>query len=376
MAKFYRRFIRINDEFISSPRFTKKSDADEWFHQMRRKKQFVRDGIAMPKDEQSGLSFIEYARIWFKRREKNFPKSTTSGDNQRLRDYLLPLLSEVPISSITTVQVKSVLNKIMEPGFKKDSKGRDIALSTVTRDKIKALMSAIFSDALNEDPPVVTLNPVHGIKFSEKRKGKKKPRVLANKDECLKFIAAAKEIGEFEFVVASIFLMTGVRKQELIALRWSCIDFDENLITVREKYEQVSGKILSGTKAGENMERSIPVSRELLKILKDHKKRSKFTRDDDFVLTNDRGHHHHARKISDVVMGIREKAQVDISAHGLRHTFGREFALNTGNIKALQAILGHATSSTTDLYSDLSGSRISGFGEAVSFSNVVKRSGK
>ncbi len=68
-----------------------------------------------------------------------------------------------------------------------------------------------------------------------------------------------------------------------------------------------------------------------------------------------------------MVEEVREKAKLDISPHGLRHTFGREFAQNTGNIKALQAILGHSSSSTTDIYSELAGDRIKGFGEAVTY---------
>lgn len=62
-----------------------------------------------------------------------------------------------------------------------------------------------------------------------------------------------------------------------------------------------------------------------------------------------------------------------MSVHGLRHSYGREFAARSGNLKALQAILGHSSSQTTDLYSDLAGDRIKEFGNVVTFEEKKKK---
>lgn len=367
--KYYRRFIRINGELHTSPRFTKKSDAETWYHEMRKKKQFLRDGIVIEEKDDS-LRFIDYARTWMEKRIAEYPESTWKGDEQRLRDYVLPLFSEIPISMITPTQVRGLLIKISEPGFLRPG----FQISTATRTRVKALLSVMFSDALNEDPPIVAMNPVLGIKFKERRKGTKKPRHLGSAVECLKFINAAKEISQIHFLVSSIFLMSGVRKQELIAMRWKSFDARNHTLNLSEKYEQTSNSIKSGTKAGEDVSRKVPISSQLADVLKEYKKTTQHKGPDDFIVCRPDGRYFGARDINRMIEAVREKAKLDISPHGLRHTFGREFVLNTGNLKALQSILGHSSSKTTDIYSDLTDDRLKGFHEAVTFQKGVKES--
>lgn len=366
--KHYRRFIRINGELHTSPRFTKKSDAEKWYHEMRRKKQLLRDGLVI--EDKEGVRFIDYARAWLKKRMKDYPPSTWMADEQRLRDYILPLISEIPINTITGPQIKALLNKISEEGFKEPG----FAISPSTRTRVKALLSAIFGDALNETPPLVLFNPVLGITFKEKRMGKKKPQTLSDADECLKFIRAAQEIGPTEFVVACIFLMSGVRKQELIALRWKSFNPKKGTLKITEKYQQATNSIVSGTKAGEDENREIYISSQLVQVLKKFHKATKYPNPTDFIVCRADGRYYWARAINTMIENIREAAGVKISPHGLRHTYGREFAEKTGNIKALQALLGHASSATTDIYSDLAGERTRGFAESVSFEIGVKES--
>jgi len=372
--KSYCRFIRINGRLEASPRFNKKSDAEKWYHEMRRKKQFQRDGLIIEMKNDSTL-FIDYAREWMKKRIQSYPMATWKGDEQRLRDYILPHFSELPISSITGPQVRTMLLKISEPGFL-DGEPKDFSISPATRTRVKALLSAIFGDALNEDPPAVNFNPVLGIKFKEKRRGQKKPKHLSNSDQCLQFLDAAKEIGSTHYLIACLFLMSGLRKQELIALRWKSFDAKNHSLTVSEKYEQASNSIKLGTKAGEDSERTIPISSQLTLVLKESHKRSKHKGPSDFIVSRPDGEFFIARDINRMVDAIRTSSKLDVNVHGLRHTFGREFAGNTGNLKALQAILGHSSSATTDIYSELAGDRIKGFGEAVTYGNGVKQSTK
>jgi integrase len=291
-----------------------------------------------------------------------------------LRDYVLPIISEIPIADITSTQIRGLLLKISEPGFIEKKNDKTFTISPGTRTRVKALLSVMFSDALNEDPPLVRFNPVLGLKIKDKRRGNKKPRVLGDKDTCIDFIANAKKISPLHFTIVCLDLMSGLRKQELIALKWRSVDFKNRILIITEKYEQASGEIKAGTKGGENTSRVIPIPMLLVDILKAHKKDSDHTGPDSFVFSNPNGTFLGPKKIWEIVHDVAVASKIDISTHGLRHTFGREFALNTGNLKALQAILGHSSSQTTDIYSDLANSRIRGFGESVTFDIGVKSS--
>lgn len=311
------------------------------------------------------MKFKAYYEKWIKKREKDFPVATVAGDRQRARDYLLPIIGNIELSKIDLSVCKKLFLKVMAPDFKPGT-----TLSQSSRDHIKALLSAILSAAVNEPDAEISFNPVREIKFSERRIGKKRPRILGGIDECLKFIEAAKDEGETSYAIVCTFLMSGLRKQELIALRWSSINFEFSFLNVLEKYEQASGKILPGTKAGENVIRTVPVPKDLIDILLAHQKSSNFKKPEDFVFTDESGHHLQGWDVSRIIERVRKRGGFDVSAHSLRHTYGRNFVANGGNIKVLQACLGHASSSTTDLYSQLAGKRIEGAGE---IANVFKK---
>lgn len=136
---------------------------------------------------------------------------------------------------------------------------------------------------------------------------------------------------------------------------------------------QASNSILSGTKAGSDEGRIVPIPAELVRILADWRAGVAKGLEGDFVFTDmnalnlgKRGHYA-ARVINNWVEAVRARAKVHCTVHGLRHTYGREFAMRGGNIKALQAILGHSSSQMTDRYSNLGGQRLKAFGETVSF---------
>lgn len=189
-------------------------------------------------------------------------------------------------------------------------------------------------------------------------------------EEFQKFLAASKEIGKLEFLVASIFLLSGLRKQEAIALRWESIDFERGILLIKERYEQASGNIIQGTKSGLNITRQVPVPKDLINLLSEHRKTSKFDQGNDFVLSDDKGHHFFGWDVSRLINAVRDRAGFDVSTHSLRHSYGRQFVANGGSVKILQSILGHSSSSVTDLYSDLAGKRIEGAGETV---NLLKK---
>lgn len=369
--KTYRRFIKLGNKLHASPEFKRKSDAENWYHEMRRKKQFLKDGIMIQEDKDS-VVFIDYAREWLKRRLKSHGIATWQSDEQRLRDYVLPFFSELQLSSIRSEHIRDLLIKISQPGFRKEG----FSISSKTRERVKALLSGIFSDALNESPPLVPFNPVLGVKIRESRRGDKKPRFLEDKEIGARFLEEAAEVGWTEFVVSCIFLMSGVRKQELIPLRWKCFDPKGKFLHVSEKYIQANHSIVKGTKKGLDVERSIPISQNLIDVLSEHRKRTKFSGVFDFIICKLDGSHYKARQISTMIERVRKKTGVDISAHGLRHTFGRDFVAETGNTDALKSILGHSSLATTAIYSELSGNRLKPFSEAVAYRIVVKGSTK
>lgn len=365
--------ITINGKRIFE-RFNNKTEAKQWKAEMRSRKVSNRHGL--PVATISNLTFGDFARVeicddegrvvvadgeFMKRRKLNYGKATWGPDAQRLRDYLIPKFGKRYLNDIKSGQVRQGLLDICD----------EHKLSTATRDRLRALMSAVYSDALNREHPLVDSNPCAGIRFGGKRISANPSHIESSK-AADRFKEKARELGWPHFIACLFAVNAGLRKQEIVPLRWCDIDWENGFLNVSRKYLQWEDKIVSGTKRGENFSRPVPIPEEFLNLLKEWRLVSKFNKDKDFILPDSEGGHMKPRMVWQLVVYVREAVGESVTVHGLRHTYGREFAQKSGNIGALKDILGHSTLAVTELYSRLGKDRLAGFREVVGVKKKAK----
>lgn len=344
----FRRSIRIGGELETSPSFPNQVLADEWYQRRLGEKNLIKFGFLSG----SVPTFMEYSAEWFKKRMKSNPMNTWYNEETKLRTYLLPNLSELPLDKITMQMMREVLNKVTESGK-----------SISTRTAVKALASKIFTDAMNENPPLCSINPCSRLKFSDARKGKKKIKTLEDQDEIISYVRCAAEISAKHCLLAMLGVMAGLRKSEKIALRWRSIKTRRQMIEVSEHLEQASRTILPGTKAGSDESREVFVPLELIQYLNWYRSQSAFGKENDFILCDKDGGWIKPEAFHTMIAEIEKRFGRKMSDHKLRHAFGRHFAAMTGNLQALQQQLGHKQIQTTQIYSELSGRQLETFKE-------------
>jgi integrase len=352
MAKEYRKTIRINGREIKSPWFAKHSDAVKWYENKRREKLYLKEGLHYPIDERTTLAdFVN--KVWLVNRKQTYPKSTWYSDEQRFRDYVEPMLGAFAVSKINQLQIRTVLRNVV-----------DVHKNSVeTRNRVRALLSKIFNDAMNADRPLRSDNPAMNISFNDPRRGKAKPNFIRGEDQIMKFLSEARKLGDAHLAYASIALMAGLRKSEIIPLEWTDFDADESVLLLSKRFMQAANKTVSGLKAGSEESHAVPIPDQLAKLLKQLQRKSK----SQYIVARPDGASFSPRGLHELHDEIRIKAGSSITPHGLRHTYGRQFVLNGGSMKALQTILGHSNSSTTERYSELAGKTIGKYRNTVSF---------
>lgn len=355
---YFQRSIRIDGKLTRSPRFKTKRDLDDWLFTQNQKKRAKSNQYSNVVDAKTTLSIYFFSR-WLPAREKaGYPLSTRSSDEQRFKDYVQKEIGYLVMSKITTVQIVNCLRKVVT----------EHGMSIPTRNKVRSLLSKVFGDAMvDEELPLCLTNPAMGITFNDPREGKSEPNYLTKKEDVTKYLSSAKKLGRNHFLVSIIGLMAGLRKQEIIPLKWGDIDFDECMIKVSRKYEQASNSIKEGTKAGKRVSREIPISDALVAFLETIRADSEYSDKDHFVVSKNENQNLSSRDVSRLNEAIREASGLNITVHGMRHTYGREFAKSSGDIKALQTILGHSNSSVTELYSKLAGRTVKKHRNTVSF---------
>ncbi|MBA3809391.1 MAG: site-specific integrase [Solirubrobacterales bacterium] len=150
---------------------------------------------------------------------------------------------------------------------------------------------------------------------------------------------------------AAIYLtaaFTGLRRGELVALRWRDIDFARRHIRVVASYTE---RALSTPKSGKA--RALPMAPAAAEALARLTSRAQHIEEDDLVFPGIAGGFLDASALyrSRYKAALRRAALPDLRFHDLRHTFGTQVIGNPGvSILQLKEWMGHADIDTTMKY--------------------------
>ncbi len=170
-----------------------------------------------------------------------------------------------------------------------------------------------------------------------------------NQRKIMKYI---QEHFTFKNLGIYICLSAGIRIGEICALTWDDINTETGIISIRKTIQRVyivegSNKhteLILDTPKTKNSIREIPMSRDLLRILKPIKK---VVNESFYVLTNEtkptepRTYRNYYKKL------MKELEIPELKFHGLRHSFATRCIESNCDYKTVSVILGHSNISTT-----------------------------
>ena len=251
--------------------------------------------------------------------------STTDAAESIARNHLLPLFGDKHLDEITTSDVQALKGKLAEKGPKTVNN----VLSVLSR----ALRCAVDWDVIKAVP----------CKFGLLR--------VQSPEKEFYEVAVYRRLVEAASYHRSVHLLVllagsaGLRRGEIIALRWSDIDFERGLLHVRN----ATWRRIEDAPKG-NRGRTVPLTEELLAALKAHRNLR------ERVLYTDRGEELSNRSIRNMLARAQRRANLEPNGgiHILRHTFCSHLAIAGVPAKAIQELAGHADLKTTMGYMHLS----------------------
>jgi integrase len=147
---------------------------------------------------------------------------------------------------------------------------------------------------------------------------------------------------------AAIYLtaaFTGLRRGELLALRWRDVDFSNQVVRVRASYADGA---LTTPKSGKV--RSVPMAPDVAGALAKLGQRESWTDDDDLVFVGQSGSYLDGRALRRRYDAALKRAGLrKLRFHDLRHTFGTRM-IGKADIRRVQEWMGHADIQTTMKY--------------------------
>ncbi len=182
----------------------------------------------------------------------------------------------------------------------------------------------------------IITNPFVKVKF---KKGQKKKPVFITRDDLGKILNQTESQQMRDIFIFAF--NTGCRLGEITQLRWQNIDIKKNIIII--------GDELFTTK--NERQRIIPISKELLPILKLISKKTKKPKYYVFGKTNTFPFHNDYVSRNFKKACRKAKMKEEIHFHTLRHSFASNLAIKGVPIIVIKELLGHSSITTTEIYS-------------------------
>jgi integrase len=304
--------------------------------------------------EPSELTFEQYAQRWLKQYgEVELKPSTLDCYAQFLRLYVLPRFGQVRVTAIERSQVKDFLAEWAAKG----------QLSRNTLRLILCTVRVILNHAVEDG--IIDHNPAEKLgRFTKTDKPKHQAEAMT-RGEAEAFLAAAVDICPEYHPLFLMALRAGLRKGELIAVKWGDIQFgtsDDD----RNRYILVQRNFVRGkfTTPKSKKSRRVDLSRELRSVLlhlRDERMLEAFVNGktsvaDDLVFRSKAGtiidqsnlSRYHFLPCLDRA-GLRR-----FRFHDLRHTFGSLLIQDGASLAYVKEQMGHSTIQVTvDTYGHL-----------------------
>jgi integrase len=244
-------------------------------------------------------------------------KKSWKEDERRINVYILPKLKTLAAVAITVNDLAELHLKIGENSIYEANRTIELLRAVFEKGRIWGFI------------PLDAVNPAKGIvRFKEKKRDRwltpdELPRVAR---------AIAEEENIYVRAAIWLYLLTGVRKTELLTAKWEDIDFTRGELRLKD------------TKAGND--HYVPLSTAAVQILSTLPR----IHSNPYLIPGGK-EGAHLVNISKPWNRIRKKAAVlDVRLHDLRRTVGSWLAQNGMSLHLIGRVLNHQSSDTTKIY--------------------------
>jgi integrase len=161
----------------------------------------------------------------------------------------------------------------------------------------------------------------------------------------------------------SFLLGTGARRGEALAVRWSDVNFQKNVVRIERSLEQTKGSIRVKSPKTRNGRRSVTISPWLAAELRSHRARHDEHRlalgmgrapDDSPAFARWNGEYRDPSRLSQDFAAAMDALKIDCTLHGLRHTHVSQLIAAGLDVLTISRRIGHASAAITlNVYSHM-----------------------
>jgi len=296
----------------------------------------------------SDLTVGDYLKEWLPGVKSQVKPSTWESYRSYTERHLIPSLGAIRLQDLKPGHLKALYGELKDGGRKDGGQG---GLSTRSIRYIHAIVRLALRDAVTEGR--LQRNVALLVKPPKLVQGEMK---AWTGPEAQTFLAHVKD--DRLFAAWALALSTGMRKGEILGLRWSDVDLECSKLTVNQTLISIGHKVQISTPKTERSQRPIDLDAETVRILRAHKAKQAEewlalgAGRSGLVFTTETGEWIHPDAFGNIFERLGKSAGVPrIRFHDCRHTFA-SLALAAGvNVLVVSKRLGHSSVAfTLDVY--------------------------
>jgi integrase len=259
----------------------------------------------------------DWLKQWIEEARHTVSLKTHERYSEIVHRHLVPVLGELPLAKLAPAHIQGFYNDALKSG-RLDGRGGLSPQTVVHFDRVLHL-ALKRARALR----LIAVNPVEDV---ERPKVEEREMQTLADEEAARLLAAAATTRIYVPIVLA--LATGLRRGELLALRWQDIDLTAGIIQVVRSLEQTNDGLRFKTTKTKRGKRPVVVPPSVLEVLRDHKTRQAKERlrlglgRGELVFTRVDGEPISPDSFTSWVARVAKRAGTShiMPVHGLRHT--------------------------------------------------------
>lgn len=311
------------------------------------------------------MPFDQYCQYWLDEKKTSIETVTYDGYDIKIKhiiEYFKP--RNIKLKDVSPRDIQEFYNYLATDGNRFEY-AKEKGLSQRSIHDISLLVKSIFRFAvLMEDIPV---SPAEKISVPKKKRGDIKPDNYIDSTDLEQLLKELKGHRLEDVFIVTLFL--GLRRSELLGLRWSAINFDKRTLTINHTVSRVRKAVAKDSTKTDCSYRTYPLDDFLLEVLTRVKTRQDAYKKSmgssyhpsDYVFTWEDGRPYSPDYITKTFRKLVKKSDYfssDLKLHDLRKSCVSLLIEGGCSVKEVQKWVGHADSRTTmDIYAKMKESK-------------------
>lgn len=219
----------------------------------------------VPEQPKNDISFGKWMDFWYQNYCRPRLRPTTQEDYENcIYQHIIPELGNIPLSKLTTNDLQQFYARLKQGGRLRAAelygKGLSDRMVRACHTRCRtALEKAVVEGYIRANPALACKLPSQNIREMK----------VLGREEMQRFLIQAKEEGYYELFLLE--LATGMRRGELLALRWDDLDFNTGELNIRRQVYRSRGQLVVSEPKTKSSIRTIILPPAMVSVLKEYR---------------------------------------------------------------------------------------------------------